>query len=519
MKLFSLLLLTLHFFTALTLAKTPMNVLFIYVEDLGYYTSERAAREPNTRLTGLHTPHLDKLAAESVVFTRAFCGQSVCSPSKGAIYSGLAPHTNGLWRNCHNAHPKHGGPERWTPLPSPLTSQNDPSHLAAGGLHEDIPNFVQSLNASGVYCALSGKLHVQPARHFPYDRFFPTKNINAVMQAAGAKPWLFWCNPSDTHAPWWNHVKQAGKLRNAKDRNSPPTDIDPAALTMPPWLPDTPAARIDLAHYFSCVKIIDRFVGEMMSKLEASGQADNTLVIFTGDHGIPCQRGKMSVYPTGTQVPLFIKGPGVKAGRILSTPVSQMDLNPTFLEAFGLPTFTNTHASSLWPILRGETDTIPDRRTAFTETNHSSMSQVGTRGDRTAARAVCDGRYYYILNIVQQRTQLPEEKAVNIGTGFGEYGDPGPQYANDLHDETVRQKEKQPLPYELLRQLCMGDAPEEELYDLDADPWAVKNLAADPAHSETLTQLRAEMKLWRVRTEDRDAHPREIPRRTQAAAK
>jgi arylsulfatase A-like enzyme len=83
----------------------------------------------------------------------------------------------------------------------------------------------------------------------------------------------------------------------------------------------------------------------------------------------------------------------------------------------------------------------------------------------------------------------------------------------------VRQKAKQPLPYELLRQLCMGDAPEEELYDLDADPWAVKNLAADPAHSETLTQLRAEMKLWRVRTEDRDAHPREIPRRTQAAAK
>lgn len=111
--------------SSLCAAPTP-NILFIYVEDPGYYTGERAAREPNARIAGLHTPHLDKLAAGSVNFTRAFCGQSVCSPSKGAIYSGLLPHANGIWRNVHNAHPKHGGPEKWIPLPSPLTPENDP---------------------------------------------------------------------------------------------------------------------------------------------------------------------------------------------------------------------------------------------------------------------------------------------------------------------------------------------------------------------------------------------------------
>ena len=68
------------------------NLLFIYVEDPGHYTSERAAREPDAHITGVKTPHLDKLAAESVNFTRAFCGKSVCSPSKGAIYSGLFHH-------------------------------------------------------------------------------------------------------------------------------------------------------------------------------------------------------------------------------------------------------------------------------------------------------------------------------------------------------------------------------------------------------------------------------------------
>lgn len=113
----------------------------------------------------------------------------------------------------------------------------------------------------------------------------------------------------------------------------------------------------------------------------------------------------------------------------------------------------------------------------------------------------------------QERTTLPEERAINVGTGSGEYGDPGQQYAIDLHDETVRQKDQQPLPYELLRQFCMGDSPKEELYDLDADPWAVKNLATDPAHATTLEKMRAEMKHWREFTGDRDIHPSEIKRR------
>lgn len=134
----------------------PKNVLFIYVEDLGYYTSERAAREVNTHITGLKTPHLDKFAAESVNFTRAFCGQSVCSPSKGAIYSGRLPHANAIWRNVHNNHPQRGGPEKWIPLPNPLTKENDPTNLAVPGMHEDIPNLVQRLKAGGVYYALSG---------------------------------------------------------------------------------------------------------------------------------------------------------------------------------------------------------------------------------------------------------------------------------------------------------------------------------------------------------------------------
>ena len=502
-------------FGHLAAAAEKTNVLFIYIEDLGYYTSERAAREPNSRIVGLETPNLDKLAAGSVNFTRTFCGQSVCSPSKGAILTGLLPHANGIWRNVFNADKAKRNPAQWIPLPAPLTPQNDPSNLGVGGIHEDLPTLIEKLKAQGVYCALSGKLHVQPARKFPYDRFFDEGDLDAVIAAAGEKPWFFWCNPGDTHAPWWKHVQ--AKLADPKDRNSAPKDVDPATLQMLPWLPDTPAARIDLAQYYSCVRNMDAFVGTMLAKLEASGQAGRTLLVVTGDHGIGYARGKTSVYPAGTHVPCFIKGPGVKTGRAISTPISQMDFNPTFLEAFGGEAEKVCHGKSLWPILSGKADALPGRSTIMTETNNSLMSAPGRKGDGTAARAVCDGRFYYIGNLIQQKVTLPEAEAIHVGSGDGEYGDPGPQYAIDLHDDTVRMKDTQPLPYELLRQLCMSDAPPEELYDLEADPWAVKNLIADPAHATTLARMRGEFADWRTFTKDAGIHPGKIPRRTSAA--
>jgi N-sulfoglucosamine sulfohydrolase len=492
------------------------NILFIYVEDYGDYTSERAAREPNARIAGLRTPHLDTLAASGVNFTRAFCGQTVCSPSKSAIYSGLLPHANGIWRNVFNRSVKFGDPEKWIPLPSPLTPGNDPSNLGVGGMHEDLPTLIEKLKAHGVYCALSGKLHVQPARKFPYDGFFGISDLEGVIKAAGDRPWFFWCNPGYTHAPFWKSIQH--KLTDPKDRNSAPKDVNPETIHMLPWLPDTPAARIDIAQYYSNIQTVDDFVDDMLKRLAASGQESRTLVVFTGDHGIGVQRGKTSIYPAGTQVPFFIRGPGVKGGRVINAPVSQMDLNPTFLETFGVQPEKVCHGKSLWPILSGRQDAFPDRQTIMTETNNSFMSAPGHRGDTTAARAVCDGRYYYIGNIIQEKVQVPEEKALFVGSGHGEYGDPGPQYAIDLHDETVRHRKDQPVPYELLRQLCMSDAPKEELYDLDTDPWAVKNLIDDPAHAEALARLRNQFTQWRKFTNDSDQHPRLLKRRGDTAS-
>jgi N-sulfoglucosamine sulfohydrolase len=486
------------------------NILFIFPEDMGYYTSERALKEPNARVAGLSTPNIDALASDGVAFTRTFCGQSICSPSKGAIYSGLLPHSNWIWRNNHNAHPTLGGPDKWIPLPDPITPANDPSYLPAGGMHDDLPNLIQMLKANGVYCALTGKLHVQPARNFPYDIFLNTKSLETAIQEAGGRPWFFWANPSETHAPFWKSIQN--KLVDPNNPNSAPKDVDPDKIIMLPWLPDTEKCRVDIAQYYSNVQTIDDYVGTMMDKLKNSGQEANTVVVFSPDHGIPEQRGKTSVYPAGTHVPCFIKGAGVQGGQRLNMPVSQMDLNPTFLETYGILPQVKCHAKSLVPILNGTKNNFEDRETIMTESNgRYSSAPHGTQ--ETVARAVCDGRFYYIRNIYQDRTQLSESAALYVGSGSGEYGDPAGIYYVDLHDETVRNKNLETLPYELLRQLCMSDAPTEELYDLDADPWAVNNLAQDSAYLETLQKLRSEMNNWRSDTKDKDQHPKQTPRR------
>ena len=480
------------------------NILFIYPEDMGYFTSERAIAEPNAMIEGIRTPHIDQLASAGINFTRAFCGQSVCSPSKGAIYSGLAPHANWIWRNNHNAHPQHGNPDQWIPLPNPITTENDPTFLAAGGMHEDLPNMIQMFKANGIFCALTGKLHVQPARNYPYDIFVGRQDLETTINESNGRPWFFWANPWDTHAPFWQTVKN--KLENPNNPNSAPKDVDPNEIKMLPWLPDTPEGRIDIAQYYSNCHNIDDFVGSILQKYTALGLEENTIIVFSPDHGIPIQRGKTSIYPAGTHVQCIVKGPGVIGNRKLDMPVSQMDLNPTFLEAYGIRPQKVCHGSSLWPVLKGENDRLNDRNTILAETNTNSSSAPKETGE-TVARAVCDGRFYYILNVLQDTWTGAEEDALYVGSGSGEYGDPAGLYYIDLHDATVRMKDEYPMQYELLRQWCLNDAPPEELYDLDADPWAVNNLADDPNFESDLNRMRNEMTQWRTKTNDKDEHP------------
>src|SRR5213078_3671993 len=137
------------------------------------------------------------------------------------------------------------------------------------------------------------------------------------------QPWLFWFGSTTTHRVW---IKGSGKKL---------WDIDPERLAgrMPAFLPDVPEVREDVADYLGECQAVDAFVGVLLKRLEETGEADHTLVVLSGDHGMPgVPEGKCNLYDMGVRVPLIMRVPGGKGGRIVEDFVRLPDLAPTFME-------------------------------------------------------------------------------------------------------------------------------------------------------------------------------------------
>ena len=462
------------------------NILILFPEDMGNHLSSLGT-------PGIRTPELDALVAQGVQFTSNFCAQPVCSPSKGAIYTGRYPHDNGMTKNTHN----------YSVNKLPIPEGTDPSDNRIPGVHDDIPTLIEILQENGYFTAITSKTHVQPMRKFRFDMGWGnigSKGIykpetwkdllKSVAEGAGNKPFFLMANTSLTHAPWQDKLVANGISSNPSDRLAPPTSVDWSKIPVHPFMPDTEIARKDLARYFAMVQLVDEWVGVIMNSLKEAGLVENTLVIFTPDHGMPYQRGKVACYPAGTQVPLIIKGPGVAKGLRMDIPVSHVDLMSTILDCLEIDIPLVQHGSSLWPILTGEQSTIASRETVLTETNSYYKG-----------RAVTDGKWYYVRNFTQPYHKAGSNNPwtnppLNIDLWMPDHK----HYDNQVFTETVKSKEKFPLAYDLLAQIVEGKLPEEELYDLEDDPWAVANLVDKPEFKKELKRMRAELRLWRVKT-------------------
>lgn len=442
---------------------------------------------------GLDTPQLDSLGTSGVIFERAFALSPVCSPSKMALFTGTYPHTNSAYRNV----PNYG-------TDFPLTG--DPSQLNLGGVHEDLPTLIEIFRDRGWHTAVSSKSHVQPIRKFPYHQGHGnpgtpaavTTVVNSTISAAGDRPFFLCFNIGSPHLPF-KAVPNANGVWNPTGGllgDGGVTNVDPNSIVVPNSMPDVPGVRQDWADYYGAIEVIDSIYAAMRDALQANGVLDDTLIVFSGDHGIGLHRFKQSIY--GLHVPLLIDGPGVTGGRRLDEPVSHFDLAPTFLDFAGIPAPSSMAGKSLLPVLAGD-DGIDDR--------HTILAACHERYD---ARAVCDGRYYYVHNIrqVQGATLANPANALNADQFKG-----GTPWFNRAYDATLTATGTPQR--ELLRQLVEGELPEFELYDLDADPWCVDNLATDPAHAEIKARLAAELADWRLATEDYNQSPTELVRRSE----
>ena len=411
---------------------------------------------------GINTPNIDRLCAEGTAFTHAHCQNPICTPSRASFLTGMYPR---YLNACTN------GNESW---------QNE------------APLVTKTLADAGYDCGLAGKFHLSAAHdrieprpddgyrvfhwsHHPHDswpeghaykdwltqqghEYGPLKNASGggipekfhqtkwcadhaidFMREKRKGPWLFSYNCFDPHPP-------LDPPRDYLDR------IDPMKLPMPEWteedlLEETKLEqagvmfqskakghskkkrRQDLAKYWAMIEQIDTHVGRMLEALEESGKRENTIVIFTSDHGHMI--GDHGLYNKGcrfyeglVRVPLIMSGPGIKQGQKSDALVELTDITPTLLEMAGLTVPEGMHGRSLLPVLCGDKREHRDFvRCTYTQT---------LRGPESYGTMIRDRRY----------------KLCNYhGTGLG------------------------------------------QLFDLDRDPGEHRNLWHDPDHAEIKARM------------------------------
>ena len=444
---------------------------------------------------GLDTPHLDRFAASGVNFTRAFALSPVCSPSKMALFTGTYPHANSATRNVFN----YG-------VDFPLPADKDPSDLRLGGVHEDLPTLVELLRANDVFTAVSSKTHVQPVRKFPFHAGYRKTGtprdaralVSDVMERSGDRPFFLWYNIGSPHLPFKNVPQANGKWdpKGGLLGDGGVTNVDPNMIVVPNCYPDVPAVRQDMADYYGAIECIDDIFQAVLKTLEARNELDNTLVIFTSDHGIGLHRAKQSIYAAGLQVPFLARAPDSSGGRTIKHPVSHLDISPTVLDYLGIDQPRSMIGKSLRPILTGRQSTFPDRPTILTACHRYYQ-----------ARAVNDGSFYYIRNLNQPKGGTLQNARAVLNT---DQYQPGPPWFNRTYPATVAAKGTP--QFTLLKRIVEGGLPEEELYDLEKDPSMVHNLIGNPEHAPRVATLKKELAKWRKLSGDTPAN---LKRRTE----
>lgn len=416
------------------------NILMIVAEDMG----------PHLGCYGdsvAPTPRLDALAKEGVLFRNAYVTQASCSPSRSSIFTGLYPHQN---------------------------NQLGLSHLGYR-MYRGIPNLPQLLKADGYRTGILGKLHVSPDRELPFDvrggghgkdvRAYATKAAAFIDGGAGA-PFFLSVNFGDCH-----------KVFAHQHKGIPSRPITPDRVRLFPEHGeiDTRKLRDEVAGYYNGVQRVDAGVGLLLDLLGKRGLADNTIVMFLGDHGPPVSRGKTTTYELGVRIPLIVRWPGVsEAGRQSDALVSTVDLLPTCVNAAGGSLPSPLAGRDFQPLLAGEGSGW--RKTLVTEWHtHGPGFQP--------QRAIRDDRYKLILNL---RTDVRKH-------GLGVDGCAVAKALRSGKFDGTKAKRA----FEVLNK-----PPSVELYDLETDPIEYRNLAGKPELREVEGKLKRELHEWRVATRD-----------------
>lgn len=372
------------------------------------------------------TPNIDGLAADGVRYKMAYSNAAVCAPARTTLILGMYP-------------PSVGGEHMRSQVPLP-------------GF---IKSYAKYLQEAGYYTTNNSKKDYNLDQDFPgWDE--SSNNAHWKNRPAG-KPFFAIFNTSDTH-----------ESRLHPSRHTFPLGADPAAVHVPAYLPDTPTVRNRIATYYHCISVMDDFVGEKLKELEDAGLAEDTIVFYYSDHGGVMPRSKRFIYASGTHVPLVIRFPKKWAHLSPNKPGSQTDEIVGFVDF--APTLLSLAGAKIPDHMQGHAF-LGEKRTKEAEYAYTFRARADERID--FKRGVTDGKFNYIRNYL---AYLPTGQHVNYL-----WDNPATPEWEALY-KAGKTNAAQSAFFE--------PAPLEELFDLEADPDEVNNLAGDPKYRDVLLRFR-----------------------------
>ena len=422
------------------------NILFVLGDDWGWPAAGALGDK------AVRTPTFDRVAREGVLFPQAYCASPSCSPSRASILTGQM-----FWR-------LEEGANLWSTLPRKFDVY--PDLLEAAGYH--VGSMRKGWGPGSIDAGGRTRNPAGPG-HKTFAEF--------LKRAADGRPFCFWFGSHDPHRGYELGSGARSGLRIEDVR-------------VPPFLPDAPEVRSDILDYGFEIERCDREAGEMLRLLEAAGRLDNTIVVMTGDNGMPFPRGKTNLYDHGARQPLAVRwGAKAKGGRTVEDFISLADLAPTFLEAAGLKPPPAMTARSFLDVLLSEKSgrVDPQRGRVFAgRERHHGGARPGCLG--YPARAIRTHDFLYIRNF------LPDRWPAGDPPGYADC-DGGPTKAYML----AHRDDPKVAP---LFELSFGKRPGEELYDLKKDPDQLENVAADPAYAAARKRVAGELTTYLTDTKD-----------------
>lgn len=419
------------------------NILWVYLEDTNPWMSCYGDGV-------VETPNIDALAERGVRFDRAYMTSAVCTPTRSAVITGM-------YQTSIGAHEHYSSFSVWR---GDTMEVWEPNHLGIRTLPE-------IFKAAGYYTFNEGKDHYNFV--FSDEDLYDRKAGNGFKGAKKGSEWT----GKKAGQPFFGQIQlTGGKFHD------PPEIVGPEDVTVPPYYPDVPVYRQEIAHHYNTILKMDEILGDIINRLKEDGLYQNTIIFFFSDHGCRLPRHKQFLYEGGIRVPLIIAGPGIPESQVRTDLVSGIDISATTLKLADIDIPDHMQGMDVF-----SGDFYRDHVIAARDRCDFTIDRI---------RAVVTGRYKYIRNFMTDKPYMQ------------------PQYRDGRESmEVLRTMHKEGELNEVQARFPGPDRPAEELYDLWEDPHETNNLVHSykREHAMALAEMRDILYRWILETDDKGRFP------------